>query len=1238
MRVFDKRETATKYKPILGDTLGGIAATHPKCTPHAITWQELARYNWGTAENAEVNRALVEIIGCSLDGVNPGDPSATVLDPAFGPDGEPKELLIPEIWNRPSLPLEKAHQLKVRVRKPMPAVAITELSPWFIPETESCDLKYALEGVEERADKVGWTVWASRYQSAVMDEATPELSDLQKFTFSDCDVPICAEQLSANLKPRQGEFAFKNKANDDWKGESTAANGVLKPRAGQKRHITVANSPYTVQFTFHKKAADFKEDAAHTCPRILLESFWPYWLIPPGAAASPPASPPSPILDDDSLKVKWKVENTGGLLAHGQILIWDKRNDASQPVYRKALGQNDLKDGEHTFDWAAIGGRDLVNVDAMPYRAQIQAHSGMETAEGLALAVMHTEVRLFAPPELDTHQDPVEDPQCFDLELAPVAPDDTVIPVNTRKWYQLQLAKTGLHPGPVNGEDHNHYRLAHVDFKRSFTRNASAPFERMRAVFGEDADFQAALKRVGDAVEATQGSPASPPAAGSLDRVRPAFGDPAQLDSINGGEDLTNVDDINNRLRDKAQDMILWIDGRHYYTSTVSPDSGVVTDLPDGAFVPRSASPLGGPASPVVGSPGSPVSPAGAGQSLMGMEDFHGELTSGDGVVDLDAQSVARPWIPLMGAVPLLSKSQELNQAAKPALTDQMRKSTGPIRIDWRFFDLGEDLTRIDVGRYNLSRLRTRKFLDETSKSLETKHEGKKAQNCPEAYGGLRPGAGSPSVGDEADYYKAPFAFGDESLAPFRAYDHTATHRICSLAHDDLGQDAAKVYKKLIGKAGIYFHPSRIAGDGYQVRACVSFEEVDGTFLYPNHEVLRRRYQKLPQTHSCKLRNWRKTSFRAYVAWAPAAEQKWNTWRHPVVLDFRQSFVHFALEPNAINPLTMSGLYPAGAERTAFLDKLEGACTPNIFDHGNNRTLEADYLWPWNTHAQLGAEFNQPFQTSWSGFTDVVTNNSYSLFASPMILDVIYRIERSTGRLRGHILVEFRGSKKSWVGQYRCTACNTDQALLQDAAGALGAPVSDCCGGPALERLEEYEFSCNSCGQTDLEYHPASNPPAGGGPWNCPDGTCAGDYDQSAGPTDITEEGGDSMINTAMGLALGGSILITLNDNEDWPWWTHEIGHNRQLQHAGKEFGFQVAQHDSAPNTHEVNWPAGAPANPLEAQWDRDCTMTYQTSRLAGPDGDDRQQFCGKCVLKGRGWRVENLPDAGTLGPGVAGP
>jgi hypothetical protein len=1155
-RVFAEQNTTdsalkpAKYAPKAGDTLEKIASTHPDCRTDKITWQELAQYNWATLEPREVNRALIEILGSAPGKVDWASPEKTALDPAFAPSGGDKELLIPKLWKKDRLALAKTHIVKVRRPKPMPAVRITALSRWFIPETEACDISYSLEGVAERADKLSWEVWASRYQKAAL--SGPANDDLLEFAFSACDAPIRKESIADKKAPRPASDYTLN----DWRGDSKAADGVLKPAGGQARYITVANSPYTVQFRFYKNDRD--KDA-----RIVLEAFWPRWKQ---QAASPPASPPAPELDPASLKVQWKVEKCS-TLKHGQLLVWDAADRPEEPVLRKALGAADLSEGSHEFDWQ--DGKNVVRPGGMPYRVQIQAHTGIDEDNGVALAVAHTEVRLFAPPDLGTHADPAEDTQCFAIEMAPFVPDESVIAAGSTRWYQLQLAKVGLYPGPANGAAHDPYKIALRDFQRSYTKNAAAPFTRLKADGAENADTRAALSRVA-AAAAPASPPASPPGPLSNDVARPMFGDRTRLDRP--GEENVTTADINARLGDRAQDMIVWIDDRHYYT-----DTRFVAEVAAGRAIKALPDPN------------------------MGMENYRMSMDLGDGRVDRDAFSTARPWIPVCFGLPLLSKNDGLDRNSVPALTAAMRRAAGPLRVDWTFTDIGEDLTVIDTSRYSAQRLRSRLFVEQQVATLQGKHEGKVATNCPEAYGGCRPTPTSPPGDPPEEYYRKVFGYEAESLAPWRASRDTALHRIATLVHDDIGQDRAKVFPTLVGKAGVYLNPSRIAGDGYQFRARVCFEKLAGAFLYPNHEVLLERYARLPQAHTCKLRNWRKTSYRAYVGWAPLADRRWTPpaasppaadggWRHEMALDYRSGFVHFAYEPGARPELLMSALY-TGAARNALLTLLE-TNSHNTLPRSPNLQFQADYMWPWSHMEDLGVRFAANPGERWDAFKARLLNRTYFRWADALVFSILQQIESQSGRLRGHVLVEFKGAPQPEFARYSCPTCATTYRYLEYTVG--GAHSARTCPAPG-------------CGGVNLALV------------------------SSAGPYDL--------VDTAMGLSLGASVLITLRDDEDFPWWTHEIGHNRHFEHAAGEGGNKPAQHDSVNNTADVALQADAGIGADWKRWDRVCTMSYTTSRQVGAaGGDDRQQFCGKCLLRNRGWRVEGLPNLGTMGGNVVGP
>jgi hypothetical protein len=73
-----------------------------------MTWQELAKFNWGTDDQHEVNAFMRDELGChKRDADN---------NFVFATDDEPKgdPLLIPKAFKRPGLPIDKTHVLKVK--------------------------------------------------------------------------------------------------------------------------------------------------------------------------------------------------------------------------------------------------------------------------------------------------------------------------------------------------------------------------------------------------------------------------------------------------------------------------------------------------------------------------------------------------------------------------------------------------------------------------------------------------------------------------------------------------------------------------------------------------------------------------------------------------------------------------------------------------------------------------------------------------------------------------------------------------------------------------------------------------------------------------------------------------------------------------------------------------------------------------------------------------------------------
>lgn len=109
---FDKRENARPYVPQEGDTLRRIAEREA-AAGNPVTWQELARFNWGTDDEAEVNAFLRDELGARRRDADNNFVLAA--------DDEPRgQLLIPAPFSRVGLALEKVYTLRVR-KKAAPA-------------------------------------------------------------------------------------------------------------------------------------------------------------------------------------------------------------------------------------------------------------------------------------------------------------------------------------------------------------------------------------------------------------------------------------------------------------------------------------------------------------------------------------------------------------------------------------------------------------------------------------------------------------------------------------------------------------------------------------------------------------------------------------------------------------------------------------------------------------------------------------------------------------------------------------------------------------------------------------------------------------------------------------------------------------------------------------------------------------------------------------------------------------
>ena len=1196
-RVFKPKTDATEYAPVAGDTLATIVSTKCEVADPPITNDEVALFNWGTKEPKEVQRALIELIGVKEP--DEADPSKSKLDPARGPGGTPGKILLPKVWKKAGLAFEKVHTLHVKKQKPATAVAITDLDKWFLPGTEECKVEYALEGLKERALKVGMDVYASNYA-----KTTPTVSgEFVSYTYTDIpDIPIIQKELKADADERSSA------ADSTWKGESEAAEGILKPRTPKKRYINAASAPYTVTVKYYKSDP-------HKKAILRLNSFWPRWT---GATGSR-------TVVDESLKFKWTLKDCPGGM-QGHFRITDK---AGKLIWLQALPPSKCANGEWEHDWSADG-KTLVKEVDMPYRVQIQVHTDKDTAPGLGLAAMHTDVRIFTHPKIGTFGvdgvDHEQEPQILPFAVAPFYSFNGPAPADdSPKGRKLKLAAAGYHPGPVeDGEGQAPYLIAIKEFQRDHNQPGVVPATRIKADGTIGADTKAAI---------------TAQAAGR----RALYADDSR-------SDITADAAISTALNTKATQIVAWIDDRHNHT-TVSAGAATTGLLPN-----------------------------------QGLEDYRGgSISTGDQKVSKDVTSVPRPWLPVEVGIPIMAKADDLHAAdpAAPEVTDAMCAATGPIRVDWTFRDTAPEY-KVDTSQYNHSRVRSLKYLTKTITGIKGTHNGKDAFNVTTALGGLRDG----------DYYKALFGADGDSLMPWKAEADGGVKTVCSVAHDDLGQDEAHLFEKRVGKAGIYLRPSIIGGDGFQFRAQVSFRDMPTSPTHPNWKVLRNRYEAkttLPQAHTAPIRMWRKDSYRAHIQWSPTPH--WGSYDSQCAAFYVPGMVHL-IQEGAGTSTKATTLYPIGAGVTNWRTVVSGSVIGTMganpktdaYRPAAEMTLTDDTIWPWSTAVHLGVQAVPPAGTTLGGyegaFQNKIRNDTWRAFREPLSIDVIGMLERNQGVLRGHLIGEFKASPQYWKELYYCSVCNTDHILMElTAAGGSGIGEAcrvGVCAGVLKSSIRE-DYKCDQCGFTknDAVPSPLLNTAC--------TSLCTGSFTQDiqignwfsrklGGATSVTTNYSCSKCSRAVsrveasaavgayagtacgqvcprhgtmravgstrtaqkiagpvpdlslpswGGPLGGLFL----DTKEGPrtYWAHEVAHHKILEHAGDVIIHPV-QHDQAANA-----AVSGATDPLGRLWDRDCIMSYINTET----GDDRAYFCGKCLLKLRGWKIEGLADpaGGETGP-----
>jgi len=917
---------------------------------------------------------------------------------------------------------------------------------------------------------------------------------------------------------------------------------------------------------------------------------------------------PAAAGDPDPWKIEWLVKKTDRLV-RGELIIC---NGSGAPVFGAPLPKDKLKksssdndkrdftwDGKYSAGLTNSQGGDSAIPEDMPYRVQIQAHTGVDEPKGLAVAAMHTEVRLYVHPSTIAPKDPLYEPGAakpsFTLGLGPLVPGDPpadgAAPRPT-DWYQYKLAQCGFHPGPVTASANDHYKLALREFKRSVPKKwagAGADYERISPIDdSENPDTQAAIENIRASDE------------------RKWFGDPIKVLGNQNDPHPTDAE-VESWLPDVSKELIVWVDDRQYYTL-----SAAAKDENNASY---QASPFD------LGNP-------------------RGGMSCGDDRPVLDAVTIARPWIPLKVQMWLLGKGDGLyDEVAAPAGEEQkkaMRRAIGPLRVDWTFSELPPDVSTINTAMANYDKdfVRSRYYVAwaiEGNKAKYTRKDtGRDAfyTNCKETTVGGKKVAGirPDSAADLKKYYQKVFGFDDGaadfSLAPWRASAVKDIESIATVVHDHLlASQVAKtdLFEPLLGASGSYYNPSRIAGDGYRVRAEMQFAKFTGenglVYDFPNLTALAARYPTPPQAHSAALRMWRKSSFRGYTCWGAATGNFAPGFLDEFRAHYRCAHVYFVHEGGVTaHAFPITDVFDA--TKAGHVDRYKNIIANNTtlapLQNKANMTLKAACIWPWADQRSFGWDDPSPqgmaagqLDDDWldaNGQPCSVYDPTWRKFRYALLLALVKEAEKK-GYFRGHLLVEFDASTAFFMERYECN--NPGGAhrywYIENATGAGGRMNGQRCPAPG-------------CGSVPPNYT-------------------------------LTALAGSQQARAALGLpavggAMGGTWLFWRGENVNRlkVVWVHEVGHHRHLEHAanapgavdnaGNVVAAVAALHDSEANT-KATWagPPPLPASGVAAatRWDRRCIMSYSDAWYS-----ELGCLCGRCLLRNRGWLVKALAFPGS--------
>ncbi|GEM_PF-6717380 len=553
-----------------------------------------------------------------------------------------------------------------------------------------------------------------------------------------------------------------------------------------------------------------------------------------------------------------------------------------------------------------------------------------------------------------------------------------------------------------------------------------------------------------------------------------------------------------------------------------------------------------------------------------------GEANLPDGHAALDAEKLDGFEIPLQVKVLLVGKADKTGKG----VGIDAPLAVGPVNCTWSVFDPPETLTldpALTLGVAAKAQTKAKTYLDLTFNSL-TKNKGNalNAQdNCPKSRGGVRPD----DPEDMTAYFVADGLPGLHSAT-------TAGKAFLSRFHNTFAKAKQRAQ---VGTSAVLFRGSYIAGDNWIVQAQLSFQGLPGEAdLKKDHLALGslsgsfgepEKADKDPlAARTGKMTLWRRHTVRKVVDWWDYPGAPGVNWAI-IQAAYRAAFVEFV--PPVTGPVVVDTL--PGFDTAGYVKTLQ-----ETVEKQKNAALFAG-----KKDSQIGWR-----KESIIPITFIDQEKDESILAWP------YRAENNAGAT----VQAFIGGGGFYYGLYRVPA-RVLRSLIDthDGPGLILVRFDHLPAYVLPDKLnaaDKLKFAANTLKYEYFEK--VENPDK---TWrsepretvitalNYRDIPCLENFKSGGGPS-IGVDWGTAFI-THQHFALYEDSFIVL----------HELGHCLYLGHAAERKG-----HDPMDANCTMFYPEQEPAK-FEMGWG---LRAHPKKQPTVP------MFCGKCLLKLRGWRIED--------------